>query len=150
MTISQEQLDRELDAADDDVDVILPGEDTAKTSELAKTDDTPLPWEHQSVEFYGDRLEVRKPTEQALAAFGLVSGKYMPMELQNNIVGLFVRQHVSPASWEKVLVRLLDPEDKEYTIATIGELMRTVANVDIDARYKADPEPKAEPDKVLP
>ena len=34
---------------------------------------------------------------------------------------------MSEESLERVFFRLLDPEDKEYTPATIGELMREIA-----------------------
>lgn len=142
MPISQDELDRQLAEADEveviDPEIVEPGKG------LSTTDDTPLPWEHQSLEFYGDKLEVRKPTQQALAAFGLASGKYVPAEIQNNFVGLFVKRHLSDESFERVFVRLLDPDDTEYTPKTIGELMRAIATVDIDAKYKADIDSKVD------
>lgn len=97
------------------------------STDLVTPDDEPLPWEHRVIEFYGEQLEVRKPTEQALAGFSLASGKYVPQKLQNDLVSLFVKQHMSERSMERVFFRLLDPDDSEYTPATIGELMRDIA-----------------------
>lgn len=106
---------------DSDGEVIAePGTDLA-------TPDAPPPWAHQTIEFYGDDLEVRKPSEQALAGFSLASGKYVPQKLQNDLVSLFVKQHMSPTSLERVFFRLLDPDDSDYTPATVGELMKEIA-----------------------
>lgn len=137
MPVSQQDLESQLDEAEHEIieePQILTPEDLAEPGTTIAKPDGPMPWEHQSIEFYGETLEVRKPTDQALAAFGLASGKYMPQELQNNIVGLFVKQHLSPASLERVYFRLLDPDDAEYTPATLGELMRTIATIDKDAK----------------
>lgn len=102
------------------------GEITEPGTTIA-TPDGPPPWAHRTIEFYGDTLEVRKPTDQALAGFSLASGKYVPQKLQNDLVSLFVKQHMSEKSLERVFYRLLDPEDADYKAATIGELMKEIA-----------------------
>lgn len=125
-----EELEAALAAKKADPVVIDVNEDGSTTvsesTDIAKPD-APPPWAHQVIEFYGDKLEVRKPTEQALAGFSLASGKYVPQKLQNDLVSLFVKQHMSEKSLERVFFRLLDPEDKDYTPKTIGELMREIA-----------------------
>jgi len=78
------------------------------------------------LEFHGDTLKVRPPTQQALAAFSLGTSKHVPAESRNNLTGLFVRNHLSPDSYEQVFSRLLDPDDSSYSIDSIGELMRLV------------------------
>lgn len=89
--------------------------------------DAPVPWPHLTMEFYGDTLEVRSPSDQALAAFSLASGKYIPPQIQNNIIGLFVVKHLSEASYGRVNERMLDPDEPDYTAKTLGELMRKIS-----------------------
>lgn len=86
-------------------------------------------WPHATLEFCGDVLEVRKPTEQALAAYSLASSKYVSMEVRNDMTGLFIARHMSPESYSRVFSRLLDPDDEEYTIQSIGELMRAIVEL---------------------
>lgn len=86
-------------------------------------------WPHQTIEFLGDTLEVRKPTEQALAAYSLASSKYVSMTTRNDMTGLFIARHLSPDSYERVFSRLMDPDDHEYTIDSIGQLMRSIVEL---------------------
>ena len=104
------------DAVDDSV-VVEPEDDDA--------------WTHEKIEFLGDTLEVRKPTEQALAAYSLATSKYVSMQIRNDMTGLFISRHLSPASYERVFSRLMDPDDDQYTIETIGLLMRSVVELRI-------------------
>ncbi|TCN51783.1 hypothetical protein EV641_109174 [Rhodococcus sp. SMB37] len=86
------------------------------------------PWAHELLtDFYGEDWEVRKPTEQALAGFALAAGKYVPQKLQNDLVGLFIRNHMSEESHEHMYERLMDPDDASFTPATLGEMMREIA-----------------------
>lgn len=88
------------------------------------------PWEHEMLEdFFGEDFEVRRPTAQALAAFSLCSGKYINQKMQNDMVGLFIKQHMSEKSHERVYVRMMDPDDPEFTPQTLGELMRRIATI---------------------
>jgi len=90
-------------------------------------------WTHETVEFLGDTLDVRKPTEQALAAYSLASSKYVSMNIRNDMTGLFISRHLSPDSYERVFSRLMDPDDEDYTINTIGELMRVIVELRVAA-----------------
>lgn len=89
-------------------------------------DDPDADWKHDFLEFKGDRLGIRKPTQQALAGFSLASSKYVSMETKNDITGLFIANHLSPASYGRVFSRLMNPDDDEYTVETIGDLMRAI------------------------
>lgn len=89
----------------------------------------PEPWKHETIEFAGEEFEVRKPQPQALAAFSLASGKYIPQQMQNDMVGLFIRQHMSETSHARVYERMMDPEDPEFTPSTLGDLMRRIATL---------------------
>jgi hypothetical protein len=84
------------------------------------------PWDHETVDFRGDMLNVRKPTDQALAGLSLSSSKYVKMTTRNDITGLFIARHLSPQSYDRVFSRLMDPDDTDYTVETIGELMGAI------------------------
>lgn len=86
-------------------------------------------WTHETLEFKGDTIEARKPTQQALAAFSLATSKYVSPQTQNEMTSLFIMRHLSPTSFERVFNRLMDPDETDYDINTIGALMREVANL---------------------
>lgn len=83
-------------------------------------------WKHDWLDFRGDHLGIRSPTQQALAALSLASSKYVPLNVQNDITGLFIANHLSPDGYGRVFYRLMDPDDGEYTVETIGQLMRAI------------------------
>ena len=87
-------------------------------------------WPHQTLEFLGDVLEVRKPTAQALAAYSLASSKYVSNSIRNDMTGLFMVRHLSENSYERVFSRLMDPDDEQYTLETIGDLMRGIVELE--------------------
>ena len=100
---------------------------------VAASLDTIAVWPHQTMEFMGDELQVRKPTPQALAAFSLATSKYVSNQMRNDMTGMFISRHLSPESYERVFSRLMDPDDTDYTVNSIGEMMRAVIMLDTDA-----------------
>lgn len=114
---------------------IKPGTELAVPSNVelaAWTNDEP--WEHETIEFRGDQLNIRKPTYQALAGLSLSSSKYVKMTTRNDITGLFIARHLSPQTYDRVFSRLMDPDDAEYTVETIGELMGAIVGNQGDAQ----------------
>lgn len=96
------------------------------TPDIPAADAEPEGWQHQTVEFKGDTLEVRKPTQKALAAFSLATSRYVPNNTRNDMTALFLMTHMSPESFSRVFTRLMDEDDLEYTLNTVGELMTEV------------------------
>lgn len=95
-------------------------------------DDTPAEADETSfrdLEFKGDKLGVRVPSQQALAAFSLSTSKYISSGVRNDMTGLFINRHLSPESYEQVFSRLMDPDDDGYTVESIGELMRAIVEL---------------------
>lgn len=86
-------------------------------------------WGYETVEFCGDKLGVRRPTQQALIGFSLATSKYLSNERRNNFMGLFISQHLSPLSYDQVMYRLLDPDDPDYTVDTVGDLMKIIVEL---------------------
>lgn len=86
-------------------------------------------WKHDFVDFKGDKLAVRKPSQQALAAFSLASSKFVKPQTQNDVTGMFIARHLSDASYDRVISRMMDPDDTDYTSKSIGELMGIVVRL---------------------
>ena len=93
----------------------------------AAEDDTPSVF--RDLEFKGDKLSVRIPSQQALAAFSLSTSKYVNSNVRNDMTGMFINRHLSPESYEQVFSRLMDPDDDGYTVESIGELMRAIVEL---------------------
>lgn len=83
----------------------------------------------RDLEFKGDKLSVRVPSQQALAAFSLSTSKHISSGVRNDMTGLFINRHLSPDSYEQVFSRLMNPDDDGYTIDSIGELMRAIVEL---------------------
>jgi hypothetical protein len=91
--------------------------------------DTPVldpGWEHQRITFAGDDLAVRTPTTQALTAYSLSSSKYVGNAVKNDMTGLFISSHLGPESYGRVISRMMDGDDPDYTPDSVGELMREI------------------------
>lgn len=88
-------------------------------------------WNHDWLEFKGDKLGIRLPTRQALAAFSLASGKYVDLQVKNDLTGLFIARHLSPESYGRVFSRLMDPDEETYTVDTVGELFNAIVTAAI-------------------
>lgn len=106
----------------------------AERFDLTTTDEV---WPYDFLEFKGDKLGIRLPTRQALAAFSLASSKYVSLGVKNDLTGLFIARHLSPESYGRVFSRLMDPDENDYTVDTVGELFNAIVTASIDAD-KAD------------
>jgi hypothetical protein len=107
--------------------------------EVVVDDELDPGWEHERLEFAGDRLAVRAPTQQALAGFSLASSKYVPSDVKNDMTGLFISEHLGPESYGRIMQRLMDGDDPDYTTDTIGTIMREIVMLRLNAD-KADDE----------
>lgn len=88
-------------------------------------------WDHDWLDFKGDKLGIRVPTRQALAAFSLASGKYVDIGVKNDLTGLFIARHLSPESYGRVFSRLMDPDEVDYTVDTVGELFNAIVTASL-------------------
>lgn len=83
---------------------------------------------YRFVEIAGENIEVRVPNPKSLAVFTAAISKHASKNLQNDMIGLFVRRHVSTKSYEHMIYRMMDPDD-EFEMRHFGELMRSIATV---------------------
>lgn len=90
-------------------------------------------WGYDFLEFEGDKLGIRLPTRQALAAFSLASSKYVAIGVKNDLTGLFIARHLSPESYGRVFSRLMDPDDAAYTVETVGALFNAIVTAAIES-----------------
>lgn len=90
-------------------------------------------WPYDMLEFKGDLLGIRLPQRQALAAFSLASSKYVSLGVKNDLTGLFIARHLSPESYGRVFSRLMDPDEDDYDVDTVGELFNAIVTASIEA-----------------
>lgn len=84
-------------------------------------------WSHDWLEFKGDKLAIRVPKGAALQALG--AARHNSLEFQDRLVNLFVAKHLSPETYERVMYRMVDPDDEEFTTGAWGELISAIAEV---------------------
>lgn len=96
-------------------------------------------WPYDRLEYKGDKLAVRKASLQALMAYQLSSGKYIPVEKQNDASGLFITEHIGPQSYDRIIERMMSAGDPDYTIRSFGEIMGELVRMSI-ADIKANRE----------
>ena len=94
-------------------------------------------WPHERIEYAGDNLAVRYAEMKALMAYQLSSGKYITMERQNDASGLFIDQHFGPDTYDRIMFRMTDPDDPDYTTKSFAEIMGLLVKASI-AKIKAD------------
>lgn len=95
-------------------------------------------WAYERLEYKGDNLAVRKPTVQALAAFQLSSGKFIDPERQTDITSLFMDSHLGPDTYDRIMQRMISPDEPEYTKASIGEIMGAIVRLTVSASKDDD------------
>lgn len=115
----------------------------ATTTEVDKPDEEILDegWPYERLEYKGDNLAIRPAKMQALMAYQLSSGKYITMERQNDASGLFIDKHIGPDSYDRIMERMSDPDDPDYTMTSFGEIMgelvrRSAAKIREEAEAK--------------
>lgn len=84
-------------------------------------------WKRDRLEFKGDLLAIRKPPRQALAA--LHHAQYGPEHIAAKLYGKLLNQILGPESYERAMDRMMDFDDPEYTVETLGELVKTVSEI---------------------
>lgn len=121
-----EELDKEIERREQ----VLDEDGKPVSAEVVKQEDTGE-WPHDYVEFMDEKWEAKKPKPQALAAFALASGKYITPTMQNDMVGLFIRNHLSEKSHARLYERMMDPED-DFNQEHTGQLMQRIATIGTD------------------
>lgn len=96
----------------------------------------PTDWPYDWIEFMGDRLAIRIPKGAALQA--LASARHCSLDLQDKISHRFLTAHLSPASFEHLLGRMIDPDD-EVSLASFNDLVKQLGELGAErARKEAE------------
>jgi hypothetical protein len=117
--------------------------------EDAPEDDEDIPsiekdWNHETLEYAGHTFGVRLPTSQALTGFSMSTGSYVPELLRQNMVSMFLHRHFSDQSYLFLMMRLMDPDDTDFTEDSFGDIVRMLIEAagdkitkEIEAKAKA-------------
>ncbi|WP_147404066.1 hypothetical protein [Nocardia panacis] len=90
----------------------------------------PIPrWRHQTVDLDGELIQVRKPSPMALQAFSMAASRHTPDDLRQEMTTLFVRNHISPLSYGRLLTRMMNP-DGNFTVEDFGRIFELIATLD--------------------
>lgn len=77
----------------------------------------------------GETIAVKRPNARALHVFTTAISRHAPKESQNNMVALFVRDHMSETDYERLLARMIDPDETSVSLADLGRVMREIATL---------------------
>ncbi|AUM17351.1 hypothetical protein CSW53_13000 [Rhodococcus ruber] len=83
-------------------------------------------WHSITVE--GITLRARKPQPTALRSLTAATSKSVGAAMRNDMVTLFVQDHLDPESWERLLVHMLDPAT-DFDVKSLGEVMKRIATL---------------------
>lgn len=70
----------------------------------------------------------RKPDPTAIKALTAATGKSSSDTMRNDMVTLFVQNHLRPECWEALLAHMMDPASDFHT-KSLGEVMRQIATL---------------------
>lgn len=111
---------------EDGAEVSAPASGDGPGTAPARAEDV---WPHETIDMFGETWEVRAPAQQALTAVTLSSGKYVPQNVQNDIVSMFLHRHMSAKSFARLFERLSEPDDDEFGPGSLGEIMSALAQL---------------------
>lgn len=118
-----EETEPEVPAEKSDIEKWL---DAEKEYLQAKRDRTVEPnWEYDTIEYEGDTLGIRIPSQGALTAFTLGTGEFTPDVTRQSMTSMFVQNHLSPRSYGHVFRRMMTPGDA-FDDSKLGGLMRVL------------------------
>lgn len=77
----------------------------------------------------GEEYRVKTPRPEALHTLtAAVSPHIKDTRLQNDMVQLFVSNHMQPDDFERIIFRMMDPDDA-FTKDDLGQLMRSITTL---------------------
>lgn len=126
--------------------------DAAKKSAKDKPADDEFPsiekdWKYHVLELRGRKYGVRIPDRQAITAFSMATGAYIPGPVQHNVTTRFMFNHVSPQSYTFLMYKMTDPNDTELTEDIFDEITTELFTLG-NSRLLAEAEAKAEMEKA--
>lgn len=97
----------------------------------------PEGWEHQWIDdFHGDRLAIKIPTRGMTNA--IMHAQTTSLEFQQRLVAKFESEHISEATRERVLNRMIDGDDPTYTGTEWDDLTQEILRLSVERSQKED------------
>lgn len=90
-------------------------------------------WDHQWLDFKGDRLAVKTPRPSVANSVIMLRSPLVSEDDRGNIISSIIASHLSHESWGRVQFRNINPDETEYTIETIGELLEALVELSVEA-----------------
>lgn len=101
-------------------------------------------WDHEWLDFHGDRLAIRKPRESVVNALVMVNSARVSEQTRGGVISTIVQEHLSPESFERVLWRSISPDDPDYTLSTLSDLVEALINMAMPTAAPAGETPAQE------
>lgn len=98
----------------------------SQIEDIERAANDPDSWPYGELTVRGSVIEIRKPMTNALHVLKMATSENVPKHVQNDMVTRYVKQHTSPASFEHMLERMIDPDD-EFTLKDFGAVMRGIS-----------------------
>ena len=94
----------------------------------------PEKWEHEWLDFHGDRLAFRVPSQSALSGYQLAAGPGSTAFDQSRYTRRLLERHLSAPSFDRVFDRVMDPDDTAYSEGedVLGQLIQGMTKPLVD------------------
>lgn len=103
-----------------------PPSDVDLYSQIDDVEDGVGRWHEITVQ--GFTVKARKPLPAALKSLTAATNGNAGAAFRNDMVTLFVQQHLHPESWEALLVHMVDPA-AAFDVRSLGELMKQITTL---------------------
>lgn len=102
-----------------------PADDEAQSEPAVPTLDAG--WPHDWLQFHGDKLGVRIPASDAYAPVQIAEMGHTQPGLAQRLSVRFLEMHIAPQSYERVMERIMDPDEPDFTGKALGELVNVLS-----------------------
>jgi hypothetical protein len=86
-------------------------------------------WKYERYEFHGDLLAVRIPKQGALLAVSMGGAKYGSTDGGLGAMNQFCNLHLGPESRQRVLDRMMNPDETAYGDSPMGDLFTALGKL---------------------
>jgi hypothetical protein len=104
-------------------------------------------WEHDWIPFHGDLLAFRVPSQSAVSAVGIGAGPGSTSNEQSFYARYFISQHLSPESFQRVIMRSIQPDGYPDGVDPYNDLVSAISKPLLD-RLTAEAKEAAEKAKA--
>lgn len=104
-------------------------------------------WPHDWIEFHGDTLAFRVPSQSAVSAVGIGAGPGSTSNEQSFYARYFISQHLSPESFQRVIMRSIQPDGYPDGVDPYNDLVSAISKPLLD-RLTAEAEAAVEKAKA--